>query len=107
MAARGTSFSGVSVLLERVRAPKSAGMKVLLPLAAALLIAAPAAAEDKSIGQQVDEAMQKALKSLEAFVEQFPGYKAPEITPDGDIIIRKSRPSAERDAPEDPDRRNI
>lgn len=70
------------------------------------LLAAPAAADDKSLGQQVDDALMRALQSLETFVERFPGYEAPEVTPEGDIIIRKKRPASE-DAPPPAGQRRI
>ena len=70
---------------------------------AALMISAPAmAAEDKSLGQQLDEKMgeidkqlEAAMGALEQFVDDLPMYEAPEITPEGDIIIRKRRQSAD------------
>ena len=74
-----------------------------------LAAAAPALAEeaqrpgeqgkgDKSLGAQVDEALERALRSLERFIDRVPGYEAPEIMPNGDIVIRKKPP---RPAPED------
>ena len=66
----------------------------------ALVLAAPPAvwAEEPSVGQRVDEAMQRALNLMEHFIGAIPGYEAPEITPEGDIIIRKKRPNSVPDA---------
>ena len=53
---------------------------------------------DKSIGKELDEKigeidrqLEAAMSALERFVADIPMYEAPEITPDGDIIIRKRR----------------
>ena len=56
------------------------------------LASPPAFAEDKGLGAQVDDALADALKRLEFFIERFPGYEAPEVAPNGDIIIRKKQP---------------
>ncbi len=72
-------------------------------LALALAASPAALAEEPSVGQQVDEAMQRALNLLERFIGAIPGYEAPEITPEGDIIIRRKRPElgpgADKDKP--------
>ena len=52
----------------------------------------------KAWAAQVDEALERALRSLERFIDRVPGYEAPEIMPNGDIVIRKKPP---RPAPED------
>ena len=91
-------------------------MSVILsaPVAALLLAGAPAFAEDtpgkapeeRSLGERLDEAvkdldaaMQDALRSVERLIEDVPGYEAPEVLPNGDIIIRKKRPPGDEDAP--------
>jgi len=43
--------------------------------------------------------LEAAMNALQRFVADIPMYEAPEITPDGDIIIRKRR-----DAPKAPKR---
>lgn len=63
------------------------------------------AASDKDLGAEIDEAVKEALRALELFFDRFPGYEAPEVTPEGDIIIRKKRPRPE--PPPAPDRRKI
>lgn len=83
----------------------------------------PAAAEEakeKTLGERLDQAVKKldravdgavdgldagmrdALRSVERFIDEVPGYEAPEVTPEGDIIIRKKRPEpALKPAPTD------
>lgn len=70
-----------------------------LTLALALSTApAVAGAEEKSFGKELDEKigeidrqLEAAMSALERFVADIPMYERPEITPDGDIIIRKRR----------------
>jgi hypothetical protein len=38
------------------------------------------------------EGMERMLKALELFIEMIPQYEMPEVTEDGDIIIRRKRP---------------
>ncbi len=74
-----------------------------LLLASSPIVASSAQAEDeKSLGAEVDQAIERALKSLESFIDRFPGYEAPEVTPEGDIIIRKKRPDPDS-PPSEPD----
>ena len=68
-------------------------------LALALAVSLAARSEEPSVGQKVDEAMQRALNLMERFIGAIPGYEAPEITPEGDIIIRRKRPNSGPDAP--------
>lgn len=70
-------------------------------LALALAASPAARAEEPSVGQKVDEVMQRALDLMERFIGAIPGYEAPEITPEGDIIIRRKRPDAGPDASDD------
>ena len=37
------------------------------------------------------EGMDRLLKALELFIEMIPQYEMPEVTDDGDIIIRRKR----------------
>ena len=68
-------------------------------LFACLLAAAPASAlaekvgQDPSVGDKVGQAIDKAMERLQRLIEETPMYEAPEITPEGDIIIRKRRPT--------------
>ena len=66
---------------------------------ALVLAASPAVwAEEPSVGQKVNEAMQRALNLMERFIGVIPGYEAPEVTREGDIIIRRKRPDTVPDA---------
>lgn len=63
-------------------------------------------AGEKSLGAEVDDAVKRALRALDYFIDSIPGYEAPEITPEGDIIIRKKRPKPKGgDAPSPDERR--
>ncbi len=71
---------------------------------AAALAASPALADgdkapDAPLGAELDAAVQDALRALDRFFETFPGYEAPEVTPEGDIIIRRKRPPPKDEAP--------
>ena len=77
--------------------------RTLAAFSLAIVISAPALSEpERNPLAEMDAALQNALRSLESFIERFPGYEAPEVTPEGDIIIRKKRPDGARDpkAPE-------
>ena len=72
-----------------------------LHLAAALVLgvagfgAAPALAEDSTLEgaqQQAVEDIGKLLQALQMFVKSVPQFSAPEVLPNGDIIIRRIHP---------------
>jgi len=71
-----------------------------LHLAAALALgvagvgAAPALAQDSLEGaqQQAVEGIGKLLQALQMFVKSVPQFAAPEVLPNGDIIIRRIHP---------------
>lgn len=46
------------------------------------------------------EGVQKLLQALEQLIEEIPEYEMPEITEDGDIIIRRKPREPQRDEPE-------
>lgn len=78
-------------------------------LASLLIGAAPAASsaashatEREQAEQMALEAMQQLMRALELFIQSIPQYEAPEITDDGDIIIRRKR-RQEQKAPSQPD----
>ena len=77
----------------------SVAMRKIIGIGVALgaLMAPPAMAEEKGLGAQIDEALARALKQFEVMAERFPGYEVPEVTPEGDIIIRKKRPKVATD----------
>ncbi len=46
------------------------------------------------------EGLKDILQALELFIQSIPQYEMPEVTPEGDIIIRRKRPDRpERPAP--------
>ncbi len=78
-------------------------------LASALIGAAPAASSAASQTQEREqaeqmalEAMEQLMRALELFIQSIPQYEAPEITDDGDIIIRRKR-RQEQKTPGQPD----
>ncbi len=76
-------------------------------LMAALAIAgpAPAQAPDPGTGDReraeelAREGFEQLLRALEALLQSIPQYEAPEITEDGDIIIRRKRKPPEPPEP--------
>ena len=80
-------------------------------LTAALLLAslglgAPAAFAQESTLQDAQreaaEGIGKLLEALQMFVKSVPQYSAPEVLPNGDIIIRRVNPD-KNPAPEKPE----
>lgn len=65
-----------------------------LILAAVLVAGMPiaAAAQEKSAGEQLDEALQDVLDTIGMVLEAVPHYELPEVLPNGDIIIRRVPP---------------
>ena len=57
--------------------------------------ASPALAEDSTLQgaqQQAVEGIAKLLQALQLFVKSVPQFSAPEVLPNGDIIIRRIHP---------------
>lgn len=84
-------------------------MSVLL--AAVALLAAPALAADPPTpaaptpGEQAKQGVELLMKALEGWIRQLPSYAPPEVTPEGDIIIRRldrNRPTPPAPAPDTP-----
>lgn len=63
-----------------------------LAVAPAAVMAGDDRSERDSLGSQLDDAVERAIDSLEKLIDRMPMYEAPEVTPDGDIIIRKRKP---------------
>ncbi|WP_431859292.1 hypothetical protein [Azospirillum sp.] len=69
--------------------------RMSVPLAAAALLAAPAFAAEPPAplaptpGEQAKQGVELLLKALEGWIRQLPSYAPPEVTPEGDIIIRR------------------
>jgi hypothetical protein len=81
-----------------------------LHLAAALALglagigAHGAQAQDSTLQGAQEEAIEgisKLMQALEMFVKSVPQFEAPEVLPNGDIIIRRIHPDKDR-APEKP-----
>ncbi len=79
----------------------------LLPLFAISLLAAPIAAasadslEDNTAEaeQLANEALTKMMRALDLLIMTVPRYAAPEVLPNGDIIIRRLDPEENADEP--------
>ncbi|WP_448190619.1 hypothetical protein [Azospirillum sp. sgz301742] len=70
--------------------------RIFVPLTAAVVLIAPAFAADPprdappaTPTEQAKQGFDLLLKALEGWIRQFPTYAAPEVTPEGDIIIRR------------------
>ena len=79
----------------------------LLPLIAISLLTAPIAAvsadslQDNAAEaeQLANEALAKMMKALDLLIMTVPRYAAPEVLPNGDIIIRRLHPEGNEDEP--------
>ena len=64
-----------------------------------------AEAEEEDPKELARQGMERMLRAIELMIEMIPQYEMPEITEDGDIIIRRKRhgePSPEDDDDEGP-----
>lgn len=63
----------------------------------------PAAAQDSTLPEEaerlMEEGMSSLMQALDLLLKTVPQYAAPEVQPNGDIIIRRLRP--EDEAPKD------
>ena len=79
----------------------------LLPLFALALLSVPLAAanadslQDKTNEAErlANEAMTKMMRALDLLIMTVPRYAAPEVLPNGDIIIRRLDPEESEDEP--------
>jgi len=77
----------------------------LLPLLALCLLTTPIAAVNADSLQDnateaerlANEALTKMMRALDLFITTVPRYAAPEILPNGDIIIRRLDPREDSD----------
>jgi hypothetical protein len=86
-----------------VRLSRSAAVAVALAFTA---FGAPALAQDSTLKGAQDEAVEgisKLLQALQMFVKSVPQFAAPEVLPNGDIIIRRIHPDKAPPAPEQPE----
>ena len=79
-------------------------LRLLVPIVLALLVLPAAGAwaqqereEKDHPGEMALEGAAKLMRALEALMLMIPQYEMPELTEEGDIIIRRKRPEAERD----------
>lgn len=79
------------------------------PTAAAALIAAavsimplaaPAQAENQQPDEMISEGASLIINAIELMLQAIPTYEAPEVLPNGDIIIRRVDPNRKK-APEE------
>jgi hypothetical protein len=87
------------MLLLRSSAMSRLHLAAALALGVAALGAAPALAQDATLEgaqQEAVEGIGKLLQALQMFVKSVPQFSAPEVLPNGDIIIRRIHPE---DAP--------
>jgi hypothetical protein len=79
----------------------------LLPLLALCLLAAPLASvradslqdNTKEAERLANEALTKMMRALDLFITTVPRYAAPEVLPNGDIIIRRLDPKEDSEEP--------
>ena len=84
--------------------------KSIIALPVFLALAVPAVAADRqnqeSPSEMMTDAMSKMVRALELMIQSIPQYEKPEITENGDIIIRRKHPKTESDnkAQDEPDK---
>lgn len=73
---------------------------IALPLAAFLATstALPAFAEENTPESLATEGIARLMQAIELFMESLPLYAAPEILPNGDILIRRIDPDESQDS---------
>jgi len=80
-------------------------LRIIICLAGALLVAMPVAAETPPPpkGQPLDEALadaaERIMNALRVMVLAIPQYQAPELLPNGDILIRRLPKPADPEQP--------
>lgn len=92
----------------RSRFPGRRGLFLPALGAALALVAAPAAAAEEGPAapapvEQAVEELRRMMERLDDLFRSMPRYAMPEVTEDGDIIIRRIDPSPDRPAREGPD----
>src|SRR4029453_12707182 len=100
---RGSRQDTAYILIEREVAMRAR----LLPLFALCLLAAPIGGASADSLQDnateaerlANEALTKMMRALDLLITTVPRYAAPEILPNGDIIIRRLDPQEDSDEP--------
>lgn len=59
------------------------------------------APEDDEPGELAREGVERMMRALELFIDMIPQYEMPELSDDGDIIIRRKRDDEPDSPPED------
>lgn len=98
-----TDHRSVPPIQDKRRGPLRPGLRGLA-LALVLGLAAPAAAQDPHHGDEdpselAREGIERLMRALDGFVRMIPQYDLPELTDDGDIIIRRRRPGERPEPP--------
>ena len=74
---------------------------ILLAVALAAAAAQPAKAQDSQLSDEAErlaaEGLAKILQALDLLMKTIPQYAAPEVMPNGDIIIRRLHPEEEEE----------
>ena len=71
-----------------------AGCLAVALAASGLASAADPPSEREQAEEMAREAIQRMMRALELLIESIPQYEMPELTEDGDIIIRRKRQPA-------------
>jgi hypothetical protein len=97
-------------LLKMPKSPLMRKSVIAAALAACALIALPAHAQSQAPaspeerpGAMAREAIDKMMRALSLAIENLPQYAMPELNENGDIIIRRVNPRAEKPRPRLPD----
>lgn len=81
---------------------RKAGLACLFAVGLAL-VSHPVRADDPADGatEKLEESVQNFLSAMKLFLLAIPQYAAPEVLPNGDIIIRRLKPGEEQDRKSD------
>ncbi|UUX48704.1 hypothetical protein NUH88_14965 [Nisaea acidiphila] len=74
---------------------------LLLALGIAVAAVPVRAASDEAPADTIERGAQLVIDGLRAFFSSIPQYEAPEVLPNGDIIIRRVQPKADDGEPEE------
>ena len=62
-----------------------------------MVFAKPAAAQSQDPNALAADGLEKLMRAMELFIGTIPIYEAPEVLPNGDIIIRRVPPTTAED----------
>ena len=87
--------------MKSLRIPRRLALGLLLPCTSAR---AESLQDNAGEAEQLaGEALSKLLRALDLMMDSVPQYAAPEVLPNGDIIIRRLHPEDKPDAPVETD----